>query len=350
MSTGHIDKKRKRTSLGQQSHDGASTSTEKPHSTCIRSPSCWFEDGNIVIRAENTLFRVHKSILSIQSTVLCDTFSVPQPMVHDPESESEGCLVLEFNDDSSADWTHVLELIYYGLQLSQAHESPSFSAISAMIRLGHKYDFQALLSEGIKRFGNAFPCHLDRYTAAPCKDNDDVTIFGESTSLFDAINLAHKMHLERSLPALYATAICHPDFPLILFTGTTSNDGNISRISPDLVQTLILARDRFYVALKDSSLSWLFSGAIPSPSPACLNNRACKNARLKLVEEVFTPLPKCAYLLQRFDRAKLAKGFCTTCTGVAERLFDTARRHAWSQVPQMFGLPPWAELKDLNFD
>ena len=50
---------------------------------------CWFEDGNIVLRAENTLFRVHKGLLQKQSALFDDLFSLP--ISEDTTDTYEGC-------------------------------------------------------------------------------------------------------------------------------------------------------------------------------------------------------------------------------------------------------------------
>lgn len=39
----------------------------------------WFKDGNVILIAEGTAFRVHQSLLSINSEVFRDMFSFPQP-------------------------------------------------------------------------------------------------------------------------------------------------------------------------------------------------------------------------------------------------------------------------------
>ena len=44
-----------------------------------RSTDFWFDDGNVVLQVESTLFRVHRSILSMRSEVFQGMFSVPQP-------------------------------------------------------------------------------------------------------------------------------------------------------------------------------------------------------------------------------------------------------------------------------
>lgn len=41
-------------------------------------PSCWFDDGNIVLQAEQTLFKVYKGILSRESEVFKTLLSLPR--------------------------------------------------------------------------------------------------------------------------------------------------------------------------------------------------------------------------------------------------------------------------------
>jgi hypothetical protein len=70
----------------------------------------WFEDGNIVLQAEETLFRVHQSVLSRHSSIFKDTFAMPQP----PSQENkytEGCPVLPLSD-TAEDINNLLSLLY----------------------------------------------------------------------------------------------------------------------------------------------------------------------------------------------------------------------------------------------
>lgn len=61
------------------------------HNTSLAStpaqnhPDFWFEDGSVILQVANTLFRVHRSLLSKHSEVFADLFSVPQP----PEGQTD---------------------------------------------------------------------------------------------------------------------------------------------------------------------------------------------------------------------------------------------------------------------
>jgi hypothetical protein len=81
-----------------------------------RSTDCWFDDGNVVLQVESTLFRVHRSILSMHSEVFQGMFSVPQPAAVDGDLV-DNCPVVQL-PDRAVDWTHVLKAFYSGRYVS----------------------------------------------------------------------------------------------------------------------------------------------------------------------------------------------------------------------------------------
>jgi hypothetical protein len=73
-----------------------------------RHQELWFDDGNIVIQAGNTQFRVYRGVLAARSTVFQDMLSFPQP----PDSELvEGCPLVQLHD-STAEVTVFLKAIF----------------------------------------------------------------------------------------------------------------------------------------------------------------------------------------------------------------------------------------------
>ncbi|KAJ7611822.1 hypothetical protein FB45DRAFT_941104, partial [Roridomyces roridus] len=77
---------------------------DTPH----RHAELWFDDGSIVIQAENTQFRVHRSILAARSLIFRDMFSFPQPL--DAELV-EGCPLARLHD-SAAELSVFLRAIF----------------------------------------------------------------------------------------------------------------------------------------------------------------------------------------------------------------------------------------------
>ena len=79
---------------------------------CITRSDIWFDDGNLVLQAENTQFKVHKSILAIHSHVFTDMFALPQP---EDSATADGCHVVQV-PDRATDWQSLLSLLYYNLE------------------------------------------------------------------------------------------------------------------------------------------------------------------------------------------------------------------------------------------
>lgn len=96
LKTDHSDSKRKR-------------SEEKLLNVPpIKCAEFWLDDGNVILQAENMQFKVHKSILSMNSTVFSDMFCTPQPV--SGEQLIEWCPVVHLSD-TSVDVTILLEAI-----------------------------------------------------------------------------------------------------------------------------------------------------------------------------------------------------------------------------------------------
>lgn len=75
----------------------------------------WLNDGNVVIGAETTAFRVHRSVLSLHSDVLRDMFTLPPP-TDDGQEMMEGYPVVRVSD-MAADMRHMLKALYGGSEM-----------------------------------------------------------------------------------------------------------------------------------------------------------------------------------------------------------------------------------------
>ena len=76
-----------------------------------------FDDGNIVLVAENTYFCVHKSLIALNSAVLRDMLSMPQPFpLVDKGEMIEDCPVVRLSGDKAAEIAEFLGLVYNGFQ------------------------------------------------------------------------------------------------------------------------------------------------------------------------------------------------------------------------------------------
>ena len=69
----------------------------------------WFNDGNIVIWAGHTQFRVHRGVLSRHSVIFRDMFGLAEPEAGG--QMVDGCPVVHLSD-AAEDVRHVLEALY----------------------------------------------------------------------------------------------------------------------------------------------------------------------------------------------------------------------------------------------
>ena len=66
----------------------------------VKDESLWFEDGNIVLQADDVVFKVYRGILIRESTVFRDMFSLPQPNTPSASTEYyDGCRLVKMHDD-----------------------------------------------------------------------------------------------------------------------------------------------------------------------------------------------------------------------------------------------------------
>lgn len=66
------------------------------------APDLWFEDGNVVLQAEQTVFKVFKSVLCRESVVFADILSLPASNVQDTYEGQPLVAVQEIAEDMTA--------------------------------------------------------------------------------------------------------------------------------------------------------------------------------------------------------------------------------------------------------
>ncbi|KAI0683670.1 hypothetical protein C8T65DRAFT_749390 [Cerioporus squamosus] len=118
-----------------------------------RDEEFWFDDGTVILVARDVEFRVYSGILGNKSPVFRELFSQPRPtrLVSIHSLPEIPCSVVTLTDDPD-DLRHILRIYMAhtvtGGSLYDA-KSPSFDAISASIRLGHKYQMTELHDQSL---------------------------------------------------------------------------------------------------------------------------------------------------------------------------------------------------------
>ncbi|RDX51175.1 hypothetical protein OH76DRAFT_1555286 [Lentinus brumalis] len=126
---------------------------DAPHndSELQRDTSFWFEDGNVVVVAQQTAYRVHRGVLSRHSETFSGLFTLPRPVDGASDEKVEGCPGVRVTD-SSHDFKHLLHALYDGLgYMDSVPELERNSMYASLARLGHKYELGAVFSAALQR-------------------------------------------------------------------------------------------------------------------------------------------------------------------------------------------------------
>ncbi|KAH9925129.1 uncharacterized protein B0H18DRAFT_877418 [Fomitopsis serialis] len=221
MSGLQLNRKRPRA----ESSDFAS----QPKGELRRDDEYWFEDGNIIIVAQEVGFRVYKGLLAMKSEVFRDMFSLPQPAPNPGSSrgETSECPIVHVTDTAAEIRLLLASHLTSAEFVSASH---TFDDIANGVRMGHKYGNPTLLKyslERLERYYPADPSKWDRLGQDPYGDPHAIV----------AVILARLANTQSVLtPALYAC--CQLDGKTLV-EGRVRLDGIVDMLSPeDLVRCI----------------------------------------------------------------------------------------------------------------
>ena len=101
----------------QESASNLDQRGDRPEKTAQQDIDFWFEDGNIIIVAQNTKFRVYRGPLIKHSLVFRDMLSLPQPVEN---SEKLQDLPIIYLEDHPSDVRRILSGFIFGNTLQCA--------------------------------------------------------------------------------------------------------------------------------------------------------------------------------------------------------------------------------------
>ncbi|KAF7974976.1 hypothetical protein HWV62_10719 [Athelia sp. TMB] len=246
----------------------------------ITRSGLWLPDGNVIVQAEGTQYKVHQSILSIHSSVFDDMFSIPQPSGGPLVEE---CPIVNLSD-TAADVTIVLDAIYRRRYAAPSEALP-ISVVAAFLRLGRKYDIETLRADALKRLFYEIPSDFDSFQAR--KTSSMIFDTDKPCGEIDMLNLVKEQNLLSALP-LARYRCCRSLTPENLFKPCRSGDGT-DRI---LDAQEAIACTAAYVPLMrlqaETALSWIL--APPSKFSGCQSTAVCSAARKDLAVTIFVPV------------------------------------------------------------
>ncbi|GJE90723.1 hypothetical protein PsYK624_068670 [Phanerochaete sordida] len=297
------------------------------------SPDLWFDDGNVVLQAENTLFRVYECMLVAQSSVFASIVDTAKA-----EEQMHGNYPLVQVDDD-AEEMHVLLMALF-----QRNSLSSFTTdekvLTILLKMSTKYRLQSLQTLVLDTLAPYFPLTLDGWLRKTRRtlDFNPLTRQGALTVFATAAQHSAPWLLPAALLALlhyYAVEAAEVTF------GRAKFRGKVVTLPPSLDAAL----RRGHSALGDIAIKHVYSSLFApnnrhSGPIDCHRNKEITLYWLRSRRDgVINP-----FTHRKHMPAWNWEDFCESCLTVLEDDWRQGTRIAWAQLPVAFGLPSWDDL------
>ncbi|KAJ7476716.1 hypothetical protein FB451DRAFT_1366346 [Mycena latifolia] len=308
-----------------------------------RVEDLWFPDSNLILRAENTLFRVHSSILAARSSVFRDMVAFPQPERQDEDSFG-GAPVVRLHD-SAAEVEAFLRAIFDSSFFMPPPSPTDFATVIGVMRLAHKYDVQYLFRRALSHLDSMYPATLAEFLDvnlgnAPHHVDFPMGIVPDLITL----RVASALDALWFLPTAYYN-VCRFPAPDLLAAGEPWTALGAE------VQQLCLASQ--VQLLRATALTHAFLGNLPIGS--CSSPKHCaemvSDARATLLEwadvETHDLDPLKEWVFAHLDGWR---DLCPQCSDAAQDEYSGVQQRFWNRMPEIFGLPSWEQLRSMRRD
>lgn len=332
-------------------------SEPEPH----RVPDLWFPHADLILRAEDTIFRVLSDVLAARSTVFREMAAFPQPA--EPEGDTiDGAPVVRLHD-SAAEVTVFLRAIFdsrcvfwlcYSFFLCRPSgfsffmpppSTAEFSTVVGILRLAHKYDVAYLFRRALSYLDQMYPHTLQELVDNSSGMTDYLVDFPDDveTDLI-ALQVVSEVGALWLLPAIYYS-ICGVPAAQLFAAGERWNALAISQ-----QQNCLRAQVEF---TKAAITTHQFIANLPVHHPE--NLHACRKVQLDAYSTLVSshwsdthrnlnPLSESVFDLLEEPDAEL----CVDCNKYAQSEYSTAQLAFWQRLPGIFGLPEWEELVEMR--
>ncbi|KAJ7183258.1 hypothetical protein C8R46DRAFT_883890 [Mycena filopes] len=307
-------------------HRRDDSNSESANPAPLTRSKIWMGYGDVVLQAESTLFKVNRDILVKHSNVFQGLFLVPQPQ---NQEVVEGCPIVKLSD-MAKDVGLLLDALYDPLH--QKVKQP-FEVVAMMLRLGRKYEIAILEDDAIARMHTEFPTTVHEWELRIIKKGLG-TIHEYPGVYVDLLNLAYDEGVFTCIPMLAVKCV---ELYSLLFAGVERADGSRVKLPDSTKITLALGKERV------CQLHERYKREIEEyVAPKC-GRRDCAG-----IKSCVTPsrLEGCSLNSLVFAIWPMVATSCGKCNKAITSHWDRIREAAWKELPGIFGLSGWNELKD----
>ncbi|KAJ7753411.1 hypothetical protein DFH07DRAFT_1061510 [Mycena maculata] len=313
----------------------------------------WFEDGNLVIQAGSSQFRVYRGILAARSPVFQDMLSIPQPA--DAELV-DGCPLVRL-PDSENEVTVFLKAIFLPQFFRPFPIKTEFDIIAGCLRLSHKYGVDYLRRRALVHLSSGYRTSLteadntyhESNPTRPAVEIDSWPAPASHSYKIHVIQLAREVEAPWILPlAFYQLSGSCNLLGRDIYHGTVYN-GVHTALSVADQEAFLKGHNLQILSASMDILAFLTD---PLTIDVCVSIGDCNMERQNIMPSVREDLrhypsdPLWATWIAE-DWEKL-DGVCPPCLAILKETHQAARRAFWDQLPEMYGLPPWEELEAIK--
>ncbi|PIL26302.1 hypothetical protein GSI_12058 [Ganoderma sinense ZZ0214-1] len=324
-------KKRARTSEGGDNPDSTQTLSLQ------RDKTFWYDDGTIVVVAGNIEFRIYRGLLARYSPVFFDMLSFPQPpTVALSTNQTSDCPVVRLTDPPE-DLRHVLQ------------SDPSFYTLSAWIRIGHKYQIDKLVDDGLEYLRRFYPPTLyagkrSRRGVSQIVVTKDRPATISRKHAIGVVNLARLTERDDLLPlALLECCKLGAD----ITQGFAREDGTREYLSPEDLGRCFAAKSRLVALNIEACLRIFASARVDYPScgnegDTCFHPEICeynlKEHRRAFIDYHLRSLSVDCLLAEDREELYPFKYLCQNCAYYVDNLIQQEQWKLWCALPRLFNV------------
>ncbi|PPR07692.1 hypothetical protein CVT24_003901 [Panaeolus cyanescens] len=314
--------------------------TTPASSSYTKSSNFWLDDGNVIIQAQNTRFKVHESVLCQQSPQFIK-FQGPRR----PSPEDSVCEVVIV--DELEDSVDLLLSALYGDDIPSRFTYSNAKTVTRLLDIAARYNFEAVKQQCLETLQSFFPLHVPQDQLREPDYNDDI---------YYILNIVHRHSLHSILPSVYLHFFSRNSMHCLLQAISTKGRPCDLPNDPLIISHVQLCMSKLSIAVSSFFASLNFSATPPLP-PCTLSTNTCSDT---LRTASFSAMADC-FIAGRVifppstPSSKHGSGdwdnLCDSCLDEYCLLYEAGITKLFDSIPEIFGYESteaWESLDDFT--
>lgn len=213
------------------------------------------------------------------------------------------------------------------------------SMICSCLRLGHKYQIDALIMGALRKLQYHFPATLAQIDNIP--QNAAIEL-DNPADVYDLANILRDIGCYHLLPVVLFRCISGPGVFSKIVLGASRRDGSRSILSRENLLVCIPAWRSLFQQHCETSQKWR-----DIVDHGCTAITSCREPIAMILEEPIHEMVELGGLFRSWN-SEWEPQMCNECVDSWKTRFELARRDAFNTLPCHFGLPGWNSLGEAS--